>query len=568
MDKILRVNMTDLSVKEEPYPEEWRLLGGRALTAKILLKEVDPECDPLGPDNKVIFAPGALSGSVVPTSGRMSVGAKSPLTDGIKEANSGGQAGQKLIRLGYRALIVEGKCKDPEKRHLIFINKNGVEIRECPELKGLRTYPASEKLGAQFSKRAAFMLCGPAGERGFQGASVAFTDEGPRHPSRHAARGGLGAAMGAKGLKAVVVDDEGTQPRPGRTGADFKALTVQFTKEFKAGPNYMEFGTSTSVPIANMMSSFPTRNRHEMQFEAADALNGTHIIENYATRGGSQHGCMTGCIVKCSNTVNDAQGKYVTSALEFETVALCGSNLCIGDLDQVAQLDRLCDDLGLDTIETGGALGLAMECGALAFGDGAAAIALLDRADKGDELAETIARGVDAVAQRFHVTDRVPSIRRQGIPAWEPRTLPGLGVTYATSAMGADHTAGHAIMPSEDPVQASQELQILMALTDSSGFCYFQMATIEQMRELYNAFFDKQLTFDDMVNVGWQCMQDEWEFNRRAGYGPEDCDVPEWLRTELVPSTGTAFSISKEDMARMFTLMPISDNMRKRKMYE
>jgi aldehyde:ferredoxin oxidoreductase len=568
MDKMLRVNMTDLSVKEEPYPEEWQLLGGRALTAKILLKEVDPKCDPMGPGNKVIFAPGALSGSVVPTSGRMSVGAKSPLTDGIKEANSGGQAGQKLIRLGYRALIVEGKAQDPEKRYLIFVRKNGVEVRECPDLKGLRTYPASEKLGAQFSNRAAFILCGPAGERGLQGASVAFTDEGPRHPSRHAARGGLGAAMGAKGLKAVVVDDEGTQPRPGKTGADFKALTVQFTKEFKAGPNYMEFGTSTSVPIANMMSSFPTRNRHEMQFEGADALNGMHIIENYPTRGGAQHGCMTGCIVQCSNTVNDAQGKYVTSALEFETVALCGSNLCISDLDQVAQLDRLCDDLGLDTIETGGALGLAMECGALAFGDGAAAIALLDRADKGDALAETIARGVDAIAKQFNVTDRVPSIRRQGIPAWEPRTLPGLGVTYATSAMGADHTAGHVIMPSEDPVQASQEIQINAALGDSSGFCMFQMATIEQTRELYNAFFGLQLTFDDMVNIGWQCMQDEWEFNRRAGYGPEDCDVPDWLRTETVPSTGTAFAISKEDMARVFTLMPISDNMRKRKMYE
>lgn len=568
MDKILRVNMTDMTVHEEPYPEEWQLLGGRALSAKILLKEVDPKCDPLGPGNKLIFAPGPLSGSVVPTSGRMSVGAKSPLTDGIKEANSGGQAGQKLIRLSYRALIIEGKAKDPDKRYLIFINKNGVEIRECPELKGLRTYPASEQLGTQFSARAAFMLCGPAGEAGFQGASVAFTDEGPRHPARHAARGGLGAVMGAKGLKAVVVDDEGTQPRPGKTGADFKALTVQFTKEFKAGPNYMEFGTSTSVPVANMMSSFPTRNRHEMQFEGADALNGMHIVENYPTRGGAQHGCMTGCIVKCSNTVNDAQGKYVTSALEFETVALCGSNLCLSDLDQVAQVDRLCDDLGLDTIETGGALGLAMECGALAFGDGAGAIALLDRADKGDELAETLARGVDAVAKRFNVTDRVPSIRRQGIPAWEPRTLPGLGVTYATSAMGADHTAGHAIMPSEDPVQASQELQILMALTDSSGFCYFQMATIEQMRELYNAFFGLQLTFDDMVNIGWQCMQDEWEFNRRAGYGLEDCDVPDWLRTEIVPSTGTAFMISKEDMKRMFTLMPLSDNMRKRKMYE
>jgi aldehyde:ferredoxin oxidoreductase len=564
MDKLLRVNMTDLTVKEEPFPAEWNLLGGRALSAKILLKEVDPKCDPLGPDNKVIFAPGVLSGSVTPTSGRMSVGGKSPLTDGIKEANSGGQAGQKLARLGYRALIVEGKAKDPAKRYLAFVNKGGVEIRECPDLKGLRTYAASEKLATQYSKRAAFVLCGSAGELQFPGASVAFTDEGERHPSRHAARGGLGAAMGAKGLKAVVVDDEGTQPRAAKDAAAFKAVAVEFTKTFKAGPNYMENGTSSVVPLANMMSSFPTRNRHELQFDGAESLNGMHIINNYPMRGGSQHGCMTGCIVHCSNTVNNAEGKYVTSALEFETVALCGSNCAIGDLDKVAQMDRLCDDLGLDTIETGGALGLAMECGALAFGDADAAIALLDKVDKGDALAETIARGVIAVAKRFNVTDRIPAIRRQGIPAWEPRTVVGTGVTYATSAMGADHTAGHVVMPAEDPVQASQETQILAALGDSAGFCMFQMATIEQMRELYNAFCGTQLTFDDMVDLGWQCMQDEWEFNRRAGYGPEDCDVPAWLRTEAVPSTGTVFSVSKEDLMRVFQRMPVSENLRKK----
>lgn len=562
MDKILRVNMTDLAVREEPCPQEWLLLGGRALSAKILLSEVDPKCDPLGPENKVIFAPGALSGTAAPTSGRMSVGGKSPLTDGIKEANSGGQAGQKLIRLGYRALIVEGQAKDPGKRYLIFIHKDGVEIRECPELKGLRTYAASEKLSTQFSKRAAFALCGPAGELGFQGASVAFTDEGKRHPTRHAARGGLGAAMGAKGLKAVVVDDEGTRPRVAKDAA-FKALAVEFTKTFQAGPNYMEFGTSTNVPMANMMFSLPTHNRHQMQFEGADSLNGMHIIENYPTRGGAQHGCMTGCIVQCSNTVNDAEGKYVTSALEFETVALCGSNCEIADLDQVARIDRICDDLGLDTIETGGALGLAMDCGALPFGDAAGAIALLEKVDQGDALAETIARGVMAVARRFNVTDRVPAIRRQGLPAWEPRSVLGTGVTYATSAMGADHTAGHVIMPAEDPVQASQENQLLAAIVDSVGLCMFQLATIEQIRPLYNAMYGTQLSFDDMLDMGWQCMQDEWEFNRRAGYGPEDCDVPEWLRTEQVPGSGTVFSITKEQLMRVFERMPVSDFMRK-----
>jgi aldehyde:ferredoxin oxidoreductase len=561
MDKILRVNMTDLKVTEEPYPEEWKFLGGRALSAKILLKEMDPTCDPLGPASKLVFAPGVLSGSVAPTSGRMSVGAKSPLTGGIKEANSGGQAGQKLARLGYRALIVEGKARDPEKRYLVAVNKDGFEIRECAELKGLRTYAASEKLADSFSGRAAFVLCGPAGEKGFQGASVAFTDEGKRHPARHAARGGLGAVMGSKGLKAIAVDDEGTSARPAQDVAAFKQYVTKITKEYKAGPQLFQFGTSSTVPLANMLSTLPTRNRREMQFEHFDQLDGAKLVQNFATRGGGMHHCMTGCIVRCSNIVNDAEGTYVTSALEFETIALCGSNCAIGDLDKVAQIDRLCDDLGLDTIETGGAIGLAMDCGALAFGDGDAAIALLDKVDTGDPLAETIARGVVAVGKRFNAT-RVPAIRGQGIPAWEPRTLNAAGITYATSAMGADHTAGLIVVPVPDPARASQEAQIINALCDSSGFCQFQQPTIEDIRTLYNCLYGASLTFEETADLGWQCMVDEWEFNRRAGFGPEDNDLPEWCRTEAVPSNGAVFAVSKEDIMRVFERMPITDELR------
>jgi aldehyde:ferredoxin oxidoreductase len=561
MDKILRVNLTDLTVKDEPFPNEWTYLGGRALSAKILLKEVDATCDPLGPGNKVVIAPGVLSGSMAPTSGRMSVGAKSPLTGGIKEANSGGQAGQKLMRLGYRAIIVEGKAKDPDKRYLLVVNKQGYELKECPELKMLRTYAASEKLAEQYSGRAAFILCGPAGEIGLSGASVAFTDEGHRHPARHAARGGLGAAMGAKGLKAIVVDDEGTQTRMPKDMKAFKELVGRITKDYKAGPQLFQFGTSTTVPLANMMSTFPTRNRRLMQFDQADNLDGAKIVQNFATRGGGMHHCMTGCIVSCSNIVHDADGKYVTSALEFETLALCGSNCEIGDLDTVARMDRLCDELGLDTIETGGAIAMAMDCGALAFGDGAAAVALLDKVDKGDPLAETIGRGVVAVGKRFNA-ERIPAIRGQGVPAWEPRTLNATGITYATSAMGADHTAGLVVVPPNDAALASQNAQLINALCDSSGFCQFQQPTIDEIRTLYNLMYGGNLSFEDAAEIGWQCMVDEWEFNQRAGFGPEDNDLPDWMRSEAIPSNGAVFAVPKEEIMRVFSRMPISDELR------
>ncbi len=562
MDKLLRVDMTTLTVTDEPFPAEWDLLGGRGLSAKILNKEVDPKCDPLGPGNKVVIAPGVLSGSIAPTSGRMSVGGKSPLTGGIKEANSGGQAGQKMMRLGYRAIIVQGKAKAADKRYLLTLDKTGFKLAEAPELKMLRTYACAELLRDRCGPKAAFVMVGPAGELGLSGASVGFTDEGKKNPARHAARGGLGAALGVKGLKAIVVDDDGTKARLPQNMDAFKARVALMTKEHKEGPQIFKHGTSTTVPIANMLSTFPTRNRRLMQFEHAANLDGAVIVKNFETRGGGMHHCMTGCIVSCSNVVHGADGNYITSALEFETLALCGSNCEIADLDTVARMDRLCDELGLDTIETGGAIGMAMDCGALAFGDGAAALALMEKIDKGDPLAEDVGRGVVAVAKRFGQA-RIPAVRGQGIPAWELRSLPATAITYMTSAMGADHTAGLVIMTPEgaDAATASQEAQLVNALCDSSGFCQFQQPRIDDIRQLYGAHIGREVSFEEAADLGWQTLVDEWTFNRNAGFTAADDDVPEFCRTEAVPSNGMTVTATAEEIQSVFTRRPISDRL-------
>lgn len=558
-DRLLRVDMTTLTVKEDPFPAEWAALGGRALSARIMVQEVDPVCDPLGPGNKLILAPGCLGGGTAPTSGRMSIGGKSPLTGGIKEANSGGQPGQKLMRLGYRAVIVEGQAADPEKRYLLTINKDGAALRECPELKGLRTYAACAKLGETHGKRAAFVLCGPAGEARYKGASVALTDQDSRYPTRHAARGGLGAVMGAKGLKAVVVDDEGTQARAAKDPQAFKQLVATQVKNHKEGPQLFARGTSSVVSMANMMNTLPTRNRQFMQFDKAMDLDGSRIIENFETRGGGMHNCMTGCIVQCSNVVHGPDGQYVTSALEFETLALMGSNCEIGNLDSVARMDRLCDELGLDTIETGGALAVAMEAGKLTWGDDQGAIALLEQIDKGAELATDIANGVVHTGRK-HGVARIPAVKGQGVPAWEPRTLNPTGVTYCTSPMGADHTAGLIVMPVEDAARASQNAQIVNAVCDSSGFCQFQQPSMDEMRQYFNAMFGLSLGPQDIVQYGWQCLQDEWAFNRKAGLTPADDALPEWMSTEAVPSCGAVFAVPREEIERVFTLMPFEED--------
>ena len=562
MDRILRVNMSTLTTTEEPFPAEWIALGGRALSAKILLKEVDPTCDPLGPANKLIFAPGCLSGSTAPTSGRISVGAKSPLTRGIKESNSGGQCGQKLARLGYRAVIVEEQPADREKRYQLTITKDGVSLTERSDLKGLRNYACAAKLAAESGKRAAFMLCGPAGEARLTGATVALTDEDNRYPTRHAARGGLGAVMGSKGLKAVIVDDEGSTARMAKDPKAFKELVGSVVKAYKGGSQMYARGTSALVPLANMMDTLPTRNRREMQFEHANAIDGARIIENFETRGGGMHNCMTGCIVKCSNVVHAPDGSYKTSALEFETLALMGSNCCISDLDAIASMDRLCDELGIDTMEAGGALAVAMDGGKLTFGDAEAVLRTLDQVDKGDELATAIANGVVFTGKKYGVA-RIPAVKGQAMPAWEPRTLKATGITYCTSPMGADHTAGLVAGPAADAARASQNSQIVNAICDSSGLCQFMQSSTEEMRQFLNLMYGLDLSEEGIVAYGWQCLQDEWEFNRRAGFTEKDDALPEWMTTEAIPTSGAVFDVPGDEIRRVYTQMEITPKLLK-----
>lgn len=363
--------------------------------------------------------------------------------------------------------------------------------------------------------------------------------------------------MGAKGLKAVVVDDEGSSARQAADPKGFKELLVQVSKAYKAGPQFFARGTSAVVPMANMMDTLPTRNRREMRFEHADEIDGARIIESFETRGGGIHNCMTGCIVQCSNVVHAADGSYVTSALELETLALMGSNCLIGDLDAVARMDRLCDDLGLDTIETGGAMAVAMDGGVLPWGDAAEAIKVLEAVDKGEERSTAVANGVCYTGKKYNVP-RVPAVKGQGIPAWEPRTLKATGITYCTSPMGADHTAGLIVMPVVDMARASQDSQIVNALCDSSGFCQFMQPSTEEMRQFFNLMYGLSLSEQDIVGIGWHCLEAEWAFNRWAGLTEKDDALPEWMTTEAIPTNEAVFDVPMDERRRVFRQMEIT----------
>jgi aldehyde:ferredoxin oxidoreductase len=539
-------------VSIEPFPDEWRLLGGRALSARILIQECDPTCDPLGPDNVLVMAPGVMSGTAAPTSGRISIGGKSPLTGGIKEANAGGEPGQDLMKLGYRAIIVKGKPANSDKRYGLEVSTQGAKVVEADDYKGQWNYALCEALAKKYSRTTSFISCGPAGELQLKGASVACTDEEGR-PARHAARGGLGAVMGSKGLKYVAVDNEKRPVRKGASNKDLSALCKSYTKDYRGGQQMFAKGTSAFVGLANMLNTFPYKNRTEGQSPDVETLDGARIIESFEKRGGGMHNCMTGCIVKCSNIVHGEDGKYKTSALEFETLTLLGANCGIASWEDVADLDRLCDEVGLDTIETGAAIAVYMDSGGMEFGDAEGAKRILKEIAEGTELGRAIGDGALSVGKkRKH--HRIPVVKGQAIPAWDPRPLQATGVTYATSPMGADHTAGLIInpgMPQDQFAQASQESQIINAACDSSGFCQFLQPTIADMAQFYSLLYGEEVTREQVADIGWQCLEDEWAFNERAGFTAADDDLPEIMKTEGVgPDHGLKFNVPADVIAK------------------
>ncbi len=548
-DRMIRVDMTSQTAEVVPFPDDWKLLGGRALSAKILLKECDPSCDPLGPDNVLVMAPGVVSGTAAPTSGRISIGGKSPLTQGIKEANAGGNPGQDLMKLGYRCIVVTGQPSDPEKRYAVNVSADGAEVVAADAYKGMWNYALIEELAKSYAATASFISIGPAGELRLSGASVACTDqEKERHPARHAARGGLGAVMGSKGLKYVAVDAGKAAVRQPADRKEFMAACKKWTKEYREGPQMFKTGTSSVVPVANMLQTFPYKNRVEGQSPDAQTLDGARIVESFEERGGGMHNCMTGCIVQCSNVVHDKDGNYKTSALEFETLTLLGANCAIASWEDVADLDRLCDEVGLDTIETGAAIAILMDSGGLEWGDADGAKRILHEIAEGTELGRAIGNGAVAIGKR-QKHKRVPAVKGQAIPAWDPRPLKATGVTYLTSAMGADHTAGLIVnpgLPEEEWARASQEVQLVNAATDSSGFCQFLQPTLEDIAQFYSLLYGEEITREQIADMGWQCMEDEWEFNRRGGWKNDEDVMPDCMKEDAIGPAKVVWDVKDE----------------------
>lgn len=552
--------MTNLETKFEDLPEEWKVIGGRGLTSRIINAEVPPQCDPLGPEAKFIIATGALAGTLAPSFGRISIGAKSPLTLGIKEANSGGPAGQKMDKLGIRAVVVEGAPKD-EKIYLLLINKDGAVIESADQYKGLKNYDLTEALYKQYDKNASIVSIGIGGERRWKSSSVGFTDT-VGHPARHAARGGVGAVMGAKGLKAVVIDDQGAGAVDLADKDTFREKIKNWAEVLKAdatAQNMSKYGTPAGIAPLRSLGSAPSKNYSGEQTEGYEALAGPAFEKVNQERGGGLKGCMPGCLIRCSTSYHGPDGKYLTSGLEYETLALLGTNLGLADPDVVAKLDRLCDDMGLDTIEIGSAIGVTAQAGKMTFGDADSVFALFDELEKGTEFGNILGNGVVATCKALGIT-RIPAYKGQAIPAHDPRVSKATGVTYKTSPMGADHTAGVSYEKFKYPegqVERSLNIQIMNAATDTFGYCSLarigdNKVMFDFIKDLLNARFGLSLEVDDLINIGRETLKQELEFNRGSEFHTAHDPDPEFVKTEPQPPIGLVFDVDEAEIAAMW----------------
>ena len=566
--KILRVNMKESAVRWESVPKEYEQLGGRALIARLLLQEIPPACDALGPHNKLIFTPGLLGGAAVATAGRLSVGAKSPLTRGAKEANAGGTAGDALGKLAIKAVVVENQGQ-PKRFHVLVIDGDSAELIPADDLAGLGTYATADRLQERFGADSSVMSIGQAGEQLMTGAGIATTGDRDQR-SNHAARGGLGAVMGSKGLKAVVIrkplgravkmHDE----QLFRTAA--KAFAQKLITDPKLGTKGSQhlYGTASIVGAVNEMGSLPTRNFTEGTFEQSADLRGEKLRELMLAREGKVGTrCMPGCVIACRNLFVDESGKPVVGTVQYETIALVGSNLGLGKLDDVAAINYLCNDFGLDTIETGAALGVAIEAGLAKFGDFDGIIGLLKQVGEGTVIGRMIGCGAVTTGRVLGIR-RVPTALGQAMPGYDPRTLKGNGVTYATSPQGADHTAGNAFgarkevnpLGVEGQKALSLRLQIIAAMLDSTGLCLFArppiIANPQLMIDMINGIYGWGWKLEDYDKFNRDVLRTELEFNRRAGITQADYRIPEYMREEPLPPHNAVFDVPDSDLDSIF----------------
>lgn len=563
MFTILRINTaTGDAVKEQADTREF-LLGARTLSSRLVSREVTPTCDPFGRQNKLFFTNGVLSGTTVSSSNRLSIGGKSPLTGGIKESNAGGIVGTRMAEQGLRCIALEDAPARDAGWKIIVIGKDGVVFHDGEFLVGKGVYEKSELLVERYGSKAGCVTIGPAGEKLLLASGLACSD--PHGVcSRYAGRGGLGAVMASKKVIAMIVLADG-EVKPDFVDPEiFKAGSRRIVKMLQDNPVsslFTKYGTAAMVDICQAVNVLPTRNFTHGRMEGAEKINAQSMYDIITERGGegkTQHACQHPCAIQCSNVYPDAEGNLLCSPIEYETMALMGSNLCLKNLDTIAAMNRIANDAGVDTLDCGAAIGVAMEAGLAEFGDDQAAIGFMEEIRNLTPLGRILGSGCKVAAKVLGVR-HAPHVLGQALPAYEPRGTKGMAMTYLSSPMGADHTFGFTLRDEDVPttkegkVNLSKKFQVIGSRMDAMGMCNFvrysvrnDMTPLLDLIKILHQVEISDVEFDDIVK---ETLRLEHKFNRDAGITALDHRFADTFYEEVQPEAGEKIDITNEEVA-------------------
>jgi aldehyde:ferredoxin oxidoreductase len=562
---VLRVNLTDKKVTKEPLnlEEAQKFIGGRGLATKMLMDEIDPQVDALSVDNKLIFVTGPLTGTPTPTGGRYMVVTKSPLTGTVACSNSGGYWGAELKFAGYDAIILEGKADSPVYLNIV---DDEVELKDASSIWGKLVSETTDILEQTHGGKVKVATIGPAGEKLSKIAAV-MNDRG-----RAAGRSGVGAVMGSKNLKAVVV--KGSSKVAIADNDKLKEVFARCMSKIKengvTGQGLPAYGTAVLVNIINENGVFPTNNFQKGVFDKADEISGENLAEKYLKKKDPCYRCPIGCGRSCEVDEIKGQGP------EYETVWAFGSDCGVSDLGSIIKANYWCNEYGIDTISAGATIAAAMELyqrglvtdadllggSKLEWGNSEAIIEWTKKMGAVEGFGEKMAEGSYRLCESYGVPELSMSVKKQELPAYDSRGIQGQGVQYATSNRGGCHVRGYMISPEilglpekldrftlDGKAEWSKIFQDFTAAIDSSGLCLFTSFAMgaDDYADMVNAVCGTNMTGNDFIEAGERIWNLEKVFNLNAGIDSGQDKLPKRLVDEPMPDGPSKGWVTKLD---------------------
>jgi aldehyde:ferredoxin oxidoreductase len=566
--KLLRINLTNGDINTEALDLDLakKFIGGRGLGSYFLATEMDATVDALDPANKLIFATGPLTGSRAPTSARYMVVTKSPLSDTIASSNSGGFWAPELKRAGFDLIIVEGKADKP---CYISINDDDVQIKDAQSYWGKLVSEATELLAQAEDPKARVLTIGPAGEKLSRIACI-MNDK-----YRAAGRSGVGAVMGSKKLKAIVVRGTGkVEPADAERSKEVLSAILKKIREHDVtGKGLPTYGTSVLVNVINEHGIYPTTNFQRAYFKTANKTSGETLAEKYLVKKVACFRCPIAC-GRCSSVDGiEAEGP------EYETIWAYGADCGVDDLPAIIRANNWCNEYGLDTISAGATIACAMELyekglikpdevdgPALDFGSGEAIVEWTRKMGAAEGFGAKLALGSYRLGELYDAAELSMSVKKLEMPAYDPRGVQGHGLQYATSNRGGCHVRGYMVsaeilgIPEKlDPLSLegkavwAKAFQDLTAVIDSLGLCLFTSFALaaDDYKDMFNAIVGANWTTEDLLEAGERIWNLERRFNMKAGVGPDQDRLPKRLVAEPIPD-----GPSKGNVNRLAELLP------------